>query len=170
MSLILPYQLLHGPYPAPALVIGEETTCLLRGCTVRITSWTEAPIPWPRCQAIDQRGGSGLLLNDELARAVRCEAVMAIRHWWGVSGGIVCRWRKVLGVGRWQGQEATMGQNPGALILPRWTDGELALLGIMSDEEVAAAIGKPVNAVQVKRSRLGIPKTHDRRRRRGTQP
>jgi hypothetical protein len=31
---------------------------------------------------------------------VRHEAAAAIRHWWGVSVGVVWRWRKALGVGR----------------------------------------------------------------------
>jgi hypothetical protein len=45
-------------------------------------------------------GGSGLLVEDELARAVRHEAVAAICHPWGVTNGVVWRWRKALGIGR----------------------------------------------------------------------
>jgi hypothetical protein len=45
-------------------------------------------------------GGSGILLDEELARAVRCESAAAIRHWWGVTVGVVWRWRKALGVTR----------------------------------------------------------------------
>jgi hypothetical protein len=38
---------------------------------------------------------------------------------------------------------------------PRWTDAELALLGTMPDEEVAAQIGKTPGAVSLMRWRLG---------------
>ena len=58
-------------------------------------------IPWPRCRLPGGRGGgSGLLVDEELARAVRCESALAIRHWWGVAEGTVWRWRQALGVGR----------------------------------------------------------------------
>jgi hypothetical protein len=36
-------KLLHGPYGAPALHVGDRATCLLRDCTVVITGWTSAP-------------------------------------------------------------------------------------------------------------------------------
>jgi hypothetical protein len=35
---------------------------------------------------------------EELARAVRTESAAAIRDWWGVTVGVVWRWRKALGV------------------------------------------------------------------------
>jgi hypothetical protein len=38
------------------------------------------------------------LLDEELARAVRSESAAAIMHWWGVTAGVVWRWRKALGV------------------------------------------------------------------------
>jgi hypothetical protein len=73
---------------------------LLRDCLVTITSWTDARIPWPRCQPVGQRGGCGLLLDEEMARAVCCESASAIVYWWGVDQGVVWRWRKALGVTR----------------------------------------------------------------------
>jgi hypothetical protein len=30
-------------------------------------------------------GGSGILGDDELARAIRCDSATAVRHWWGVT-------------------------------------------------------------------------------------
>jgi len=93
--------LLFGPYQAPDLGVGDRALCLFRDCQVTITSWTAAPIPWPRCRAEGTHGGgSGLLLNEELARAVRHESAAAIMHYWGVTAGVVWRWRKALGVGR----------------------------------------------------------------------
>jgi len=75
-------QLLHGPYHPPALQVGDRAHCLLRDCQVTITTWTDAPISWPRCQPVGQRGGCGLLLEEELARAVRSESALAVMHWW----------------------------------------------------------------------------------------
>ena len=92
-------RLLHGPYAPPPLRKGDRAHCLLRDCTVVITSWTAARIPWPRCRALDgPGGGSGILLGEELARAVRQESAAAVCQWWGVSEGVVWRWRKVLEV------------------------------------------------------------------------
>jgi hypothetical protein len=92
-------RLLHGPYNALPLRRGDRASCLYRDCLVVITRWSDAPIPWPRCRALaGGRGGSGLLVDEELARAVRCESVLAIRHWWGASANAVWRWRRALGV------------------------------------------------------------------------
>jgi hypothetical protein len=94
-------RLLFGPYRPPPLKRGDRAFCLLRDWDVVVTSWTAARISWPRCRSLDNpRGGSGILLDEELARAVHHESAAAIRHWWGVSVGVVWRWRKVLGVGR----------------------------------------------------------------------
>src|SRR5262245_12945083 len=93
-------KLLFGPYQAPPLKRGDRATCLFRGCAVVITGRTTARIPWPRCRALDSSGGgSGLLVDEELARAVRREAAVAIMHWWGVSQDAVQHWRRALGVG-----------------------------------------------------------------------
>ena len=93
--------LLHGPYQAPALHRGDRTTCLYRDSEVVITSWTDGRIPWPRCQAVGRRGGSGLLVDRELRRAIRTESETAIGYWWGVRIETVWRWRKAFGVSRW---------------------------------------------------------------------
>jgi hypothetical protein len=92
-------RLLHGPYQAPALRVGDRTECLMRGAVV-ITSWTDAIISWPRCLPVASKGHPSLLLDAELARAVRTEAAAAVIHWWGVSPGVLQRWRKFLGVTR----------------------------------------------------------------------
>jgi hypothetical protein len=94
-------KLLFGPYNAPPLKRGDRVSCLFRDCEVIVTGWSDAPIPWPRCRAADSGGpGSGLLVDEELARAVRHEAALAIAHWWAVSASAVKRWRRALGVGR----------------------------------------------------------------------
>jgi hypothetical protein len=96
-----PPRLLAGPYPPPSLRRGDRTFCLYRDADVTVTSWTSAPIPWPRCcRPGTHGGGSGLLVTEELARAVRTESAAAVCYWWGVTPGVVWRWRKELGVTR----------------------------------------------------------------------
>jgi hypothetical protein len=45
-------------------------------------------------------GSPGIIVDEELARAVRRESALAVMHWWGVSNVTVIRWRKALGVNR----------------------------------------------------------------------
>src|SRR5262249_20372042 len=72
-----------------------------RDCYVVVTSWTDARIPWPRCRPLDSPlGGSGLLVDEVLARAIRHESAAALCFWWRASEGAVWRWRKALGVTR----------------------------------------------------------------------
>src|SRR5262249_30148056 len=93
-------RLLAVPYHPPALRVGDRTDCLLRGAVV-VTGWTDGPISWPRGRPVGQkRGHPSLLVEAELARAIRTESAAALRHWWGVSVGVVWGWRKALGVGR----------------------------------------------------------------------
>src|SRR5262249_51366795 len=68
---------------------------------VVVTSWTDARIPWPRCRAVGRRGGSGLLVSEELVRAIRTEAACAVQYWWGIGEETVWRWRKAFGVTQW---------------------------------------------------------------------
>jgi hypothetical protein len=97
-----PPRLLAGPYTPPSLRRGDRATCLFRDADVTVTSWTSAPISWPRCcRPGTHGGGSGLLLDEELARAVRTESAAAVCYWWEVTAGVVWRWRKVLGVACW---------------------------------------------------------------------
>jgi len=98
--------LLGAPYAAPPYFVGDDATCLFRDREVVISSWTMAPMAWPRCQVLGQQGGHGLLVDDELVRAIRTESAQAIMAWWGVSSGVVWRWRKAFGVG---GRDTTPG-------------------------------------------------------------
>jgi hypothetical protein len=91
--------LLHGPYHAPALRKGDRATCLYLDGEVVVTSWTDAPIPWPRCRSVEhQRCAPGLLVDDELLRAIRTESAAAVMHWWKVSVSVVWCWRREFGV------------------------------------------------------------------------
>src|SRR5262245_25600 len=91
-------RLLYGPYQPPALKKGDRATCLHRDSTVVITGWSDAPIPWPRGRALGRQGGPGLVVDEELARAVRREAGVAVAYWFGVGHNTVTTWRRALGV------------------------------------------------------------------------
>jgi hypothetical protein len=96
-----PHQLHHGPYNPPAVRRGDRATCLYRDADLIVTGWSDARISWPRCRRLGSRGGGlGLLVHEELARAVRLELSTAIQYWWGVSEFTVWEWRKALGVPR----------------------------------------------------------------------
>jgi hypothetical protein len=124
-------KLLFGPYKAPPLKRGDRATCLFRDCTVIVTSWTDARIPWPRCRALDSAGGgSGLLVEKELARAVRHKSAAAVMHWWGASGTAVHNRRTALGVGRMDNEGsarlmlAAAEKGAAAVKAHKWTDEE----------------------------------------------
>ena len=124
-------QLLFGPYKAPPLKRGDRAVCLFRDCAVVVTSWTDAPILWPRCRALDSPGGgSGLLIDEELARAVRHESAAAVMFWWGASQRAVWAWRKALGVGRADSEgsrrliQAAAEQGAEAIRARDWTEKE----------------------------------------------
>src|SRR5688572_10634782 len=91
-------RLLFGPYTPPALAPGDRSHCLYRGRLCVVTGWSDALIPWPLALSVGARGGRpGLLVDAELARAIRGETVDALRHWWGVSRELVRRWKNALG-------------------------------------------------------------------------
>jgi hypothetical protein len=170
-----------------------------------VTGWSAGRIAWPRCRALDTGGaGSGLLVEEELARAICSESATALAYWWGVNRETVWRWRRAFGVGRagtegsrrliqvgaakaaeslrrhqWSDEERERRrQRVKALNLARnlkagyhgpwWTEQELALLGKLPDEEVAARTGRTPDAVRRKRNSLGIRSASDRRRRSGS--
>jgi hypothetical protein len=171
-------KLLFGPYQVPPLKRGDRADCLYRDATVVVSGWTDARIPWPRCYLADGRARAhGLLVDEELARAVRHESAAAVAYWWGVSRSTVQHWRNALGVGRLDAegsrrlihraaQIASSARDlPASTALRRnmpWTPEEIELLGVLPDEEVAARTRRTVHAVRWKRRGLG--KAHPLRR------
>src|SRR5262245_8755265 len=97
---------LLGTYSPPSVKKGERVACLYRDCDCTVTSWSDAPISLPRAQPCGQRGGCGLWVNATLVKAIRTESAVALRHWLGVSVGVVWKWRKAFGVG---GRATTRG-------------------------------------------------------------
>jgi len=102
---------LHGSYAQPALRRGDRTYCLVRDCLLVVTSWSDAPISWPRGCRLPKRcrGFPSLIVDEELARAIQHESAAAIIYWWGVSKFTVIKWRKAL--------DATRKNNAGSQIL-----------------------------------------------------
>src|SRR5262245_35178399 len=95
------YKLLFGPYKAPHLRRGDRAWCLHRDCLVLVTGWSDGRTPGPRCRALHcRRSPSGLLVDGELARAVRHESCAAVAHWWGIHPTTVIKWRRSLEVTR----------------------------------------------------------------------
>jgi hypothetical protein len=67
---------------------------------VVVHGWTDAAISWPLCRPVEGRGRPGILVEEELARAVRGESALALIHHFGASQRVVWCWRTALGVGR----------------------------------------------------------------------
>jgi hypothetical protein len=73
-----------------------------------------------------------LLVDEELARAVRTESAAALTYWWGASGSVVHRWRRATGVTRTNNPgsnrliRAASAQGAEAAAEREWTDAERA--------------------------------------------
>ena len=152
--------LLFGPYKAPALKVGDRSWCLFRNAEVVIYDWTIGPISWPLCYHAETRAfGKGILVEDELARAIRHESAAALGHWWGVCGATVRKWRRAIGIDRTTTEgsrqlihrtaigalNARHGRRWGEVRL--WTDEELGMMVRLSNSDVARITGRSVEAV-----------------------
>ncbi len=99
MKLSERIKLLHGPYRSPRVRRGDVMFCEIRG-SVRVTSFTNGPIPWPRALILGhgRRGKPAMVICGDLLQAIRTESNLAVQYWWGVKECCVTRWRKTLGV------------------------------------------------------------------------
>jgi hypothetical protein len=128
-----------------------------------------------------------VLVDEELARAVRLESSLAIQYWWGVTESTVWMWRQALGVERYNegttrlhmalvnrpeeikrrrrtAKELGLRPNPPHIGGRPWTAKELRSLGTVPDDELAERIRRTVEAVRCMRTRRGIATARDRRR------
>ena len=112
-------RLLHGPYKAPAVGIGDELECAIRGL-LTVVRWSEGKISWPLGRTKElYRSTPSFILCGDLIRAVREESNTAIRYWWGVSTPTVTNWRQALRVERWnKGSKRLFGDWMGVKIPP----------------------------------------------------
>jgi hypothetical protein len=104
-------RLLFAPYHLRPVRIGERVWCQYRERLVQVHGMSDARTPWLLCRPIEGKGRPGILVEDELARAIRCESQLALMYWWGASESVAHAWRKALGVDR--------GDNPGSIRLQR---------------------------------------------------
>jgi hypothetical protein len=161
-------RLLFGPYTPPRLIKGDKVFCHFRDKLVSIIGWSDGRISWPRCCPVgDRGGGKGLLVDDELLRAVRHESATAVAYWWGVSESTAQRWRRAFDVRRMENEgtrrlmlanveEVVLRHRPPASATVLWTEDEIALLGVLRDQEVVKTTGRSLYAVRLKRESLGI--------------
>lgn len=90
------FELRHGPYHPPRVRRGGRLFCENLG-TVKVCTFSDGPIPWPKCP-VGERGGPAFVLCGDLVRAVRLESATAVARAWGVSPSTISRWRRILGV------------------------------------------------------------------------
>lgn len=93
------FRLLHGPYRPPRCRVGRTLCCELRG-DVRVTGYSDGPLPWPAGHALggSGRGKPALILCGDLVKAVLRESNLAVAHHWGVTSQTVTLWRRALDV------------------------------------------------------------------------
>jgi hypothetical protein len=97
---------LLSTYLPLAARVGRRVRCLYRRAWCKVTSWTDAPIPWPRVLPAGGRGHPGLLVTAELRRAIKTESAEALKHHFGVSTLVAWKLRKWAGV---EGHTRTAG-------------------------------------------------------------
>ena len=169
--------LMQGPYSSPAVKVGDEITCSVRG-TVEVRGWHDkGPIAVPLGGVRGSRWS--IVVSHDLLRALPIETGVAICFYWALSEFTVLRWRRVLGIdGRATGGflnamsrvGSVTGRQPGvaehlrALNATPWTTKELQLLLTHSTREVAFLTGRTVASVTHARSRYLVAQRRKRLR------
>jgi transposase-like protein len=150
-----------GPYHLPRVKIGQRVECEYAG-TVRIVAISDAPQQWPLGVV---RGHRIPVLYRDLVRAVRTEAAIDVAEAWGVSPGLVSKWRKALRVKSTTGTRQRRSEGVKARDPARAHKIALAHRGQPRDtaKATAARLAKPVSEA----TRQRMSEAH---RRRGTRP
>lgn len=85
-------------YKTPRVKPGQTVACLIRG-EVEIDGLTEGvPVPWPYVEVTAEKRSYPLF--GALVKAVKAESVNEVSRLWGVGRKQVYRWRRALGVPR----------------------------------------------------------------------
>jgi hypothetical protein len=94
------FRLLGAPYRSPIERVGDCVACRYRDRDIVVNDWTIAPLPWPMGVPVGGTGAPGIIVDEELARAIRTASAAALRHWLGVGIKGVWRWRMAFAIGR----------------------------------------------------------------------
>src|SRR5207248_2535325 len=92
---------LLGQCKAPRFRLGDVVACARRG-DVRIVGLSDAPIPWPTGQLLKGGRRPALILDGDLARAVRRESAEAVTRHRGVTANTAWQWREAQRTGAWR--------------------------------------------------------------------
>lgn len=179
-----PPRFLFGPYVSPAVEIGDEVQCARHGL-VRVTRWSDGPIPWPQCR---KRGCHALIVFADLERALRNESSLVVSLAWGISRITIWKCRQALrldnatpGTTKRRGDITdlllhTSRDENGQVISARrgarkardnsqrfrgvsqltWAPEVVAMMGVSSDREIARRLGCAAQSVARERLRRGI--------------
>lgn len=179
-----PPRFLFGPYFPPDVQIGDEIKCA-RQELVRVTRWSDGPIPWPQCR---KHGCHALIIFADLERALRNESSLVVALAWGISRITIWKCRQAMGL-----ENATPGttarrsditdavlhfsrdENGQVISASRgarkacdtsqrsrgvsqltWAPEVVAMMGVLSDREIARTIGRAAQSVGRERKRRGI--------------
>jgi hypothetical protein len=121
------FRLRYGPYAPPKCRIGGWLTCRLRS-RVRVVAISDARIQWPMTRHVNG-GNATLILCGDLVKAVRRESTTA-----RADRGVRRRFIPQNGPPR--------SPRPSGAARSAFTEAEDALLGTMTDLQVALRIGR----------------------------
>ncbi|HTB85840.1 MAG TPA: hypothetical protein VK742_19505 [Candidatus Sulfotelmatobacter sp.] len=176
-------RLLYGPYRPPEIQPGGFLDCVVRG-RVWVGSWSHGRIPWPRekkhasyilcgdlVRAIKQEGAAAVVhhwgVSDATVTTWRKQLGIdrmnnpGTHRLYSVNARQIFAGRpKTRAFKQFMRRYLTKRIRDGELhnIKPEqlWKSSEVKLLGTAADEEVARKLGRSVNSVKIKRTRLGI--------------
>jgi hypothetical protein len=152
------YKLLFGPYKAPKCRIGDKLYCEVRKRHFEVRAMSTAPVPWPQTQA-SEHGRLSIIVTANLVKALRVESTTALSHLLGVTYGTLARWRRILGIRRWNegARQLFLDHAKGEFLpgrSPPWSPEEDALLRELPVAEVARRTGRSRHAVHDRRHKL----------------
>ena len=154
---------LFGMYTAPLVRVGDVVRCEARGFDVVVTGFSAGPIRWPlgRRQA-GSRGGSGLVVFGDLARAIRTHAAQAVARGFGVTRQQVSEWRRDPGVGASDAERAARAAAARKRVrtkakLPKgrpWSPTDDAAVLTLPPKQAARTTRRPITSVYSRRAVL----------------